>query len=543
MDRLETFKELRERFNFQIEGERHKFIHKLYPLVRDWIEAVPNHRDIFREGEIESLLNTIHTDKDMLRNDFQKSEVIRFLARTGYRDEPKVGEDGEPLLRRTTVMHRAARNGNVLGSIRNLFQIFNRFDANYVDEDGVTHFHIACQYGCDDFVEKFLDLGWVDLNACPVSRTGNSPLHLALENHPGRFRVAALLLSRGADPNSTNLKGSTPLHLLRESWNDDSPFFRIVDELNLSVHIDARDELGRTPLHLAMHHGRKKKVESLLRRGANPNLATVHGFTPLHLACVGSCDPIGVIKLFFEVNNELNRLVEVDARSTRGRTPLYYAVVKIFPHTANELLDRGADPFGFVFPTEKDFDYFHHIRIEHDYRFKYDLVSRALAVIDILERRGRELYRSEALIVMKFFAKRGLFEKSGHLEPNWYEDEEFASKAKEVTVEANLSLYDLMRLQPREVDKLYTSTNFFEFFVRSEEGVPQLRQLSEESREACIMHLWDKMSRRFFRDWALEPFWELIHFRLPILCCEMVIDNLTNQDLCNIFLAAFGQSS
>ncbi|CAB0032655.1 unnamed protein product [Trichogramma brassicae] len=424
------------------------------------------------------------------------------------------------------------------------------FDANYVDEDGVTHFHIACRYGLRDVVEKFLDLGRVDLNACPVPSTGNSPLHLTLE-HVSLVGVAALLLSRGADPNSTNLEGSTPLHFVIQNYTDDSSelFFRIVDELNLSVHIDAPDKLGRTPLHLAMRQVTTKKVESLLRRGANPNLASPGGFTPLHEACVsGKCNRIGFMKLFFVVNDELNQSVEVDARDESDRTPLHYAVAHLFPHIVDVLLDRGADLSGFAFPTEKDFDRFHKILFEYDYHCKYNLVSRALAVVDVLEKRGRELCQSDALIVMKFFAKHGLFEKNfslsmGHLEPNWHEDEKFASKAKEIMTKADLSLYDLMRLRPREVEKLCTNTVFCEFILPSAKGSQRWIQLSVGSREACVMHLCDKISRRFFRDWALESFLELIHYRLPILCCEMIIDNLKNQDLCNICLAVLGQSS
>ncbi|CAB0042362.1 unnamed protein product [Trichogramma brassicae] len=548
MDRLETLKGLRERFNLQIEDERHEFIRQLHPLVRYWIGAVPNHRDIFREGDIKILLNVMFTlEGYRLLKNLQKSELIDFLASTGYKDEPDVGEDGKPLLRRATVVHRAARCVNsFVYPIRGLFQIFNRFDANYVNEKGVTHFHIACQYGCDDVVEKFLDLGKVDPNACPMPRTVNSPLHLALQ-YEGHLGVAALLLSRGADPNSTNHEGSTPLHFVTQNHTDDTPepLFRIIDELNLSVHIDAQDKLGWTPLHLAMHHRTKKKVESLLRRGANPNLSIPRvSFTPLHVACMGNYDSIGLMKLFFVVNDELNQSVEVDARDKWGRTPLNYAVAKLFPHIADELLDRGADLSDFVFPAEKDFDQFHKILVECDYRFKYNLVSRALAVVDVLEKRGRELCQSEALIVMKFFTELGLFEKSGHLELNWYEDEEFASKAKKVMVKADLSLYDLMRLRPREVEKLCMYTDFWKFFMLgSAKSVQRWKRLTVESREACVMHLCDKMSRRFFRDWALESFLELIHYRLPILCCEMIIDNLTNQDLCNICLAALVQSS
>ncbi|CAB0031429.1 unnamed protein product, partial [Trichogramma brassicae] len=37
--------------------------------------------------------------------------------------------------------------------------------------------------------------------------------------------------------------------------------------------------------------------------------------------------------------------------------------------------------------------------------------------------------------------------------------------------------------------------------------------------------------RKFFRRWELDPFMELIHYRLEILCCNMIIEQLTNNDL------------
>ncbi|KAL7293425.1 hypothetical protein TKK_0013187 [Trichogramma kaykai] len=88
---------------------------------------------------------------------------------------------------------------------------------------------------------------------------------------------------------------------------------------------------------------------------------------------------------------------------------------------------------------------------------------------------------------MKFFAKRGLFEKLTDLEKHWYE--------------------------------------------------------AAELGEACLVHLYEKRSRKFFQSWAIEPFMELIHYRLPILCCDMIIEHLPNEDLCNICLAAADRSS
>uniref|UniRef100_A0ABD2WV86 Uncharacterized protein n=1 Tax=Trichogramma kaykai TaxID=54128 RepID=A0ABD2WV86_9HYME len=60
--------------------------------------------------------------------------------------------------------------------------------------------------------------------------------------------------------------------------------------------------------------------------------------------------------------------------------------------------------------------------------------------------------------------------------------------------------------------------------------------------KACIAHLREKILRRFFQRWTVNPFWELIRHRLPILCCDMIIEELTNQDLYNICLAADRQN-
>ena len=52
-------------------------------------------------------------------------------------------------------------------------------------------------------------------------------------------------------------------------------------------HIDLRDEEGYTLLALAVHYGRVEMVETLLKNGASPNIATEEEFgknSPLHLA-------------------------------------------------------------------------------------------------------------------------------------------------------------------------------------------------------------------------------------------------------------------
>uniref|UniRef100_A0ABD2XCF0 Uncharacterized protein n=1 Tax=Trichogramma kaykai TaxID=54128 RepID=A0ABD2XCF0_9HYME len=81
-----------------------------------------------------------------------------------------------------------------------MFRLYDSYDVNYRDKSGLTHFHVACKYGCQEMVEKFLEAGQ-DPNVV-WRETGDSPLHLAVEHY--QPRVISSLLSRGADPSLAN---------------------------------------------------------------------------------------------------------------------------------------------------------------------------------------------------------------------------------------------------------------------------------------------------------------------------------------------------
>uniref|UniRef100_A0ABD2XN92 Uncharacterized protein n=1 Tax=Trichogramma kaykai TaxID=54128 RepID=A0ABD2XN92_9HYME len=97
-----------------------------------------------------------------------------------------------------------------------------------------------------------------------------------------------------------------------------------------------------------------------------------------------------------------------------------------------------------------------------------------------------------------------------------------------------MSLYDLIHLRPEEAEKRLTFEDYFDYGIMGDSEC----NIDDEYQEVCILHLCEKMSKRFFREWALEAFLELTHNRLPILCGEMIIENLMNEDLWNICLAA-----
>uniref|UniRef100_A0ABD2XEU7 Uncharacterized protein n=1 Tax=Trichogramma kaykai TaxID=54128 RepID=A0ABD2XEU7_9HYME len=384
-----SLKSLRKKLNWIYSDKgRYALLDQLYPVISDWKGQFPNLRDIFFSQEIEYLLTySVKYTKEFVSNKTVGEAFIEFVARTGYKDELEIDDDDDELpLYCTTPLHHAARlfDYQESGTIRNLFEIYNRFDVNYIN-DGYTHFHVACKFGCNNVVEKFLELGQ-DLN-CFEHVTGNSPLHFALAHD--HKQVATMLLIRGADPNLSNNKGWTSLHFVCNGhYNDDFAelFFEICDNRHQAVHVDARNNEGNSPLHLALDHGSEKVIELLLRRGANPNLANgirsiplhnallchnekvvelllrygadpnltnVEGWTPLRI-CLKKKN-FHMVKIFFEINDELNQRVQIDAKDYYGRTPLLHAVLNLKLDAVEILLDRGADLSSFIFPTANDF--------------------------------------------------------------------------------------------------------------------------------------------------------------------------------------------
>ncbi|CAB1337712.1 unnamed protein product, partial [Coregonus sp. 'balchen'] len=161
------------------------------------------------------------------------------------------------------------------------------------DQDQRTALHWACSAGHVKIVEFLLDLG-VEVNLQDdeivkslinkgaqlnsVNQNGCTPLHYAASKD--RYEIALLLLESGADPNVTDKLASTPLH--RASTKGNCRLIQLLLKQSASTNI--QDSEGNTALHLACDEERVEAAKLLVENGASIYIENKEEKTPLQIS-------------------------------------------------------------------------------------------------------------------------------------------------------------------------------------------------------------------------------------------------------------------
>lgn len=156
---------------------------------------------------------------------------------------------------------------------------------------------------------------------------GSTPLHLA--SSAGHTHIVGKLL---ADRND-----NPPSEVLRLRWQSskDGEFLvKSMSRLKRNT-VDARDNLGSSPLHVAAACGHVLAARLLLYNGADPCMTNTGGQTPLHSAALGNRGD--TVELLTDAG------CDVVARDNAGRTPLHAAACMGTPATVSALVALGAD--------------------------------------------------------------------------------------------------------------------------------------------------------------------------------------------------------
>jgi ankyrin repeat protein len=207
-----------------------------------------------------------------------------------------------------------------------------------------------CQY----LVENGADVNTRD-------NTGSTPLHANVDN----LRICQFLVENGADINARNNFGATPLQYavqytdnpvcqylvekgadVNAGDNDGmTPLHNAAFSLEVSQYlvengadINARDNTGSTPLHSAAQFLDYPEVcQYLVKKGADINVKNNKGYTPLHFAVLYSDIP--KVRQYL-VNNG----ADVNVKDNEGYTPLHFAVRNNYiPEDCQCLVKIGAD--------------------------------------------------------------------------------------------------------------------------------------------------------------------------------------------------------
>eukprot|EP00927_Polykrikos_kofoidii_P034516 TRINITY_DN29276_c0_g1_i1.p1 TRINITY_DN29276_c0_g1~~TRINITY_DN29276_c0_g1_i1.p1 ORF type:complete len:2179 (-),score=352.79 TRINITY_DN29276_c0_g1_i1:25-5709(-) len=187
----------------------------------------------------------------------------------------------------------------------------------------------------------------IDVNAPVLGPSQHTALVCAVRS--GRVQLLRTLVSRHADMNVglSDTAGASILHVAAALSREVSPTDtqrELVNELiNCLARVEALDDHGRSPLHIAVAAGREDTVLTLMSKDVDVGRQDKEGRTALHAIAESSMDEAecdAMMRLLVDV-----RVWNVDGkRDRRGRTALHAAAQRKHLAYVKALLKRKANP-------------------------------------------------------------------------------------------------------------------------------------------------------------------------------------------------------
>eukprot|EP00727_Mastigamoeba_balamuthi_P006414 m51a1_g2393 hypothetical protein (697) ;mRNA; f:734752-737758 len=238
---------------------------------------------------------------------------------------PFLSHDAPPIV-------RAAFKG-LFGEVKKMLDECPMAAATVTAGSRLTPLHCACMTGQPTIVTALIQGG---ASVSAKDSTDNTPLHYAVYySHLHTARALLVFLDKNKHVDARNDLGLTPLYVA--AARGDIKMVNLLLDSGASPDIPSAS--GRSPLHEAALNCDAPMIEALLKKGANPNAADTERRTPLHYAASIPEEHVNILAILIRGKADLH------AKDSQGRIPLLYCLLNHYDNCLNLFVqgDYGVD--------------------------------------------------------------------------------------------------------------------------------------------------------------------------------------------------------